>query len=121
MSNSRRSILTLAGTVVALSMVSLKLFAESKPDTTQVGLTTSAPMEVLTSSGCLGCHQISSKLVGPAFTAVAEKYAGRDDAVDYLSGKIRQGGSGVWGGGVMPPMAHVSEDKADEIARWLAQ
>lgn len=90
---------------------------ESAPE---VGLASSAPMELLASNTCLGCHQIDSKLVGPAFTAVAEKYAGQDDAVTYLSRKIRQGGSGVWGG-AMPPMAQLSEDKADEIARWLAQ
>ncbi|WP_295801408.1 c-type cytochrome [uncultured Microbulbifer sp.] len=86
----------------------------------EAGLATSAPMELLTSNGCLGCHQIDNKLVGPAFTAVSEKYAGRDDAVVYLSRKIRQGGSGIWGG-FMPPMPQLTEAKAEEIANWLAQ
>ncbi|WOX04741.1 c-type cytochrome [Microbulbifer pacificus] len=91
-----------------------------EPPAPEAGLASSAPMELLTGNSCLGCHQIDSKLVGPAFTAVAEKYAGQDDAVVYLSRKIRQGGSGVWGG-FMPPMAQLSEANAEEIARWLAQ
>lgn len=79
-----------------------------------------APMDLLSDNGCLGCHQLDSKLVGPAFSEVAKKYADRDDAVAYLSGKIRQGGSGVWGG-VMPPMPQLSQTQAEEIASWLAQ
>ncbi len=110
--------MTLAGTVVALSLLPLKLLAEPAP---KAELAASAPMELLTSNGCLGCHQIDSKLVGPAFNAVAEKYANRDDVVAYLSGKIRQGGSGTWGGAMMPPMAQLNDADVEKIARWLAQ
>lgn len=78
-----------------------------------------AAMEkVLTQNGCLGCHGIDKKMIGPAYTDVAAKYASRDDAVDYLVGKIRNGGSGVWGG-MMPPMQQVSEDQARDIATWV--
>jgi cytochrome c len=68
--------------------------------------------------GCSACHQLDKALVGPAFRAVAQKYAGDAEALAYLSAKIRKGGSGVWGG-VMPPQAHVSENEAEKIAGWL--
>ncbi len=83
-------------------------------------LVATAPMSLLEDNTCLGCHSIDSKLIGPAFVEVSAKYAGRDDAVAYLSRKIRQGGSGVWGG-MMPPMAQLTQAQAEEIAKWLAQ
>ena len=68
--------------------------------------------------GCTACHQRNKALVGPAFLAVAQKYAGEAEARAYLANKIRAGGSGVWGG-VMPPQAQVDEGEAAEIAEWL--
>jgi cytochrome c len=62
------------------------------------------------------CHQVESKLVGPAFTEIAKKYPGK---TQYLSGKIIQGGTGVWGGITMPAQSLSIED-ATTIARWLA-
>jgi cytochrome c len=69
--------------------------------------------------GCLACHGLDSKLVGPGFKEVAGKYSARADAVTYLAGKIRSGGSGVWGQVPMPPQT-LADDDAKRIARWLA-
>lgn len=68
--------------------------------------------------GCQACHTLEQKLVGPGFRAVADKYRDRDDALDYLTGKILSGGSGVWGG-TMPPQGQVSQAQAEAIADWL--
>jgi S-disulfanyl-L-cysteine oxidoreductase SoxD len=68
---------------------------------------------------CVACHGLTDKLVGPAFRDVAGKYAGRADAVEYLAGKIRAGGSGVWGAMAMPPQSLGPAD-ANTIAQWLA-
>jgi cytochrome c len=75
-----------------------------------------APMELLQKSGCVACHSVTSKLVGPAFVDVARKHAGK---ADYLAGKIRSGGSGTWGNIPMPPQSIAAEDAA-KIATWLA-
>ena len=69
---------------------------------------------------CVACHGIDNKLIGPSFREVANKHAGRADAVDYLAGKIRAGGSGVWGAMAMPAQS-LSEAEARAIAQWLAQ
>ena len=68
--------------------------------------------------GCVACHSVDAKLVGPAFKDVAKKYAGRADGVDYLTGKIRAGGEGVWGAIPMPAQA-LPEADARAIAQWL--
>ena len=69
---------------------------------------------------CTACHGMDHKIVGPAFHDVAEKYAGRADAVAYLTGKIRNGGQGVWGPIPMPAQAQVADAEVNAIARWLA-
>lgn len=68
---------------------------------------------------CLGCHQPASKLVGPAFTSVAERYESLSDPVAYLSVSIRQGGRGRWGAVPMPAQPQVSEDEARRLAQWI--
>ncbi len=47
--------------------------------------------------GCMACHDIKAKKVGPSYTDIAKKYKGRGDAVDYLTEKTLKGGAGVWG------------------------
>jgi len=68
---------------------------------------------------CVVCHSVDSKIVGPAFKDVAKKYAERTDEVAYLAGKIRSGGSGIWGAIPMPAQT-LSDADAHTIAKWLA-
>jgi cytochrome c len=84
--------------------------------TKTVAASGAAPMDLLQKNGCVACHSVTGKLVGPAFADVAKKHAGQ---ADYLSGKIRSGGSGVWGNIPMPPQT-IAEDEAAKIAGWLA-
>jgi cytochrome c len=67
---------------------------------------------------CVTCHGMENSSVGPSFRDIARKYAGRSDASAYLAGKIKAGGSGVWGGIPMPAQA-LSESEATLIAEWL--
>jgi cytochrome c len=68
---------------------------------------------------CNACHGIENKIVGPSIKDVMKKYAGRSDGVNYLSGKIVSGGTGVWGAIPMPAQTLSPED-AKTIARWIA-
>jgi cytochrome c551/c552 len=77
-------------------------------------------MPLLQKNACLACHGMDSKLVGPSFKDIANKYKDRADAANYLSGKIRSGGQGVWGAIPMPPTA-LSAAEAAQISQWLAQ
>ncbi len=70
-------------------------------------------------NACTACHAVGAKLIGPSFTDIATKYAQQADKVAYLTGKIRQGGSGVWGSIPMPAQT-LGEADAKAIAAWLA-
>ena len=52
-----------------------------------------APM---TKAGCMACHTVDKKLVGPAFKEIAAKYKGQD-VVAKLMDKVRKGGTGSFG------------------------
>ncbi len=71
---------------------------------------------LLQKNGCLVCHGMTNKIVGPAYTDIAAKQAGK---VDYLATKIKSGGVGVWGEIPMPPQT-LKEAEAKVIAAWLA-
>jgi cytochrome c len=71
-------------------------------------------------SGCLACHQVDKKVVGPSYKDVAAKYAGADAAkVDELAAKVVKGGVGVWGQIPMPPNAKVTPEDAKTLVTWI--
>lgn len=78
------------------------------------------PEAALAANGCSGCHGLDRALVGPAFTAIKERYQGQD-AAEYLTDKIRNGGSGVWGSMAMPPMTQIDSETLDELVSWLLE
>jgi S-disulfanyl-L-cysteine oxidoreductase SoxD len=79
---------------------------------------TPSALAVLQRNGCVVCHGVDNKIVGPAFKDVAAKHGARADALTYLSGKIRAGGTGVWGAIPMPAQT-LSDDDAKTLAQWL--
>ena len=70
-------------------------------------------------NGCLGCHAITSKLVGPAYQDIAAKYAGQSDAKEKLVQSMRKGGVGRWGEMPMPAQVQLSEADAKKLAAWI--
>ncbi len=79
----------------------------------------SASEELAKSKGCLGCHAIDRKIVGPAYKDVAQKYAGQSDAAAKLAEKVVKGGGGVWGQMPMPANPHVSPEEATKLVQWV--
>ncbi len=75
--------------------------------------------QLLKDKGCLVCHAIDKKVVGPAYKDVAAKYRSRKDAEGYLVKKIEEGSSGVWGQIPMPPNTTVSQAEAHTLAKYL--
>jgi S-disulfanyl-L-cysteine oxidoreductase SoxD len=72
---------------------------------------------LLNKYSCTACHGVDKKVVGPSFNDVAKKHAGKGD---YLVGKIKAGGSGVWGPIPMPPQT-LPEADAKKIAEWISK
>ena len=70
-------------------------------------------------SGCLACHSIDKKLVGPAYKDIANKYRGDKSAPAKLVKKVKEGGKGVWGDIPMTPNTHVKDADIATIVNWI--
>ena len=75
------------------------------------------PEVLFKNKGCVACHAIDTKMVGPAWD-VAAKFAGQAGAEAELAQRIKNGSQGVWGPIPMPPNA-VSDDEAQTLAKWV--
>ena len=78
-----------------------------------------ADQALATSKGCMACHQVETKVVGPALKDIAAKYKGDDAALETLSAKVKAGGVGVWGEVPMPPQVAASDEEIKTIVAWM--
>ncbi|NBO10536.1 MAG: cytochrome C [Methylophilaceae bacterium] len=70
-------------------------------------------------SGCLACHSVDAKVVGPAYKDVAAKYKGKDMEAKLIE-KVKKGGSGVWGPIPMPANSpQVKDEDIKTIVHWV--
>ena len=71
-------------------------------------------------SGCLACHSIDKKVLGPAYKDVAAKYKGDKTAEAKLVAKVKAGGSGVWGPMPMPANSpQVKDADITTVVQWV--
>lgn len=75
--------------------------------------------QIAKGSDCFSCHAIDHKVVGPAFDAVAKKFAGQADAENTLVNAIDKGHVGTWGKIPMPPHPQLSTADTKEIVSWI--
>jgi cytochrome c len=99
-----------------IKLVSLVKPAAPKAETSAAAVDGKASQGMLPKLGCTACHALDKKVLGPSFQDIAKKHAGK---TDYLTGKIKSGGSGVWGPIPMPAQS-LSDSEAKTIAAWLA-
>lgn len=70
--------------------------------------------------GCLACHGVDKKILGPPYKDVAAKYKGQKEAEEMLIKKVKAGGGGVWGPIPMPPNAgKLSDDEFKTVVDWV--
>jgi cytochrome c len=71
-------------------------------------------------SGCLACHSVDKKILGPAYKDVAAKYKGDKTAEAKLVAKVKAGGSGVWGPMPMPPNSpQIKDADIKTVVEWV--
>lgn len=69
--------------------------------------------------GCLACHNVDSRKVGPGFKDIAAKYKGQDVEATLIK-KVKEGGRGSWGVLPMPPNAgKLSDEEFKEVVQWI--
>ena len=72
--------------------------------------------------GCMGCHKIDSKLIGPAFKDVAAKYRDTPNAAAMLTAKVKAGSKAgeplIWGT-MMMPASPAPEADVHKVIEWV--
>ena len=77
------------------------------------------PQALASDYGCMTCHGLVRKQVGPGFAQISARYQGDAQAATRLAAKIRNGSVGAWGRVVMPRQTRVSEADAVALAGWV--
>ncbi len=85
----------------------------------QTGEAVSSGKSIMEAMVCKACHKVAEKSIGPSFEDIAKRYQKDPNATAYLLGKIRNGGSGVWGETAMPGNPDLKEVDAQQIVGWI--
>ena len=100
---------TLTAALAAATFATLALSATAADESALAG-----------KSGCLACHSVDKKIVGPAYKEVAAKYKGDEGAEAKLIDKVKKGGQGVWGDIPMPPNSPMVKDEdIKKLVDWI--
>lgn len=87
-----------------------------------------ANKDLATKSGCLACHAVDKRVVGPSYQEIAKKYAGDAKAEARLIEKVIKGsaatGGQIWkeinGGAVpMPANTAVKPEDVKTLVKWV--
>ena len=70
-----------------------------------------AQEDLAKSSGCMNCHAVDAKKVGPSFKDVAAKYKGKADAEAMLTAKIAEGKG--------HPKTKAAEGDIPKLVKWV--
>ena len=93
----------------------------AQPDTSTV---TPDALVLAKQSGCLACHSVEKKVVGPAWKEVSARYKNDGEAKAKLIAKVKTGGKGNWaevtGGMAMPPYSpRVSDQNIETLVDFV--
>ena len=78
-----------------------------------------AAAKLANDNGCMACHGVANKIVGPGYNEVVAKYKGQADAEAKLVAKVKAGGQGVWGAVPMPPQGHLKDGDIRSLVKWI--
>lgn len=79
----------------------------------------SSPQDLARKNGCMSCHGMARKQVGPRFAQIAARYRGDAKAPLRLAGKIQEGSVGTWGRVIMPRQSLLTPADAQVLASWV--
>ncbi len=70
-----------------------------------------AQEELAKKNGCLNCHAIDAKKVGPSYKSIAAKYKGNAGAADKIAGELKAGKG--------HPAVKASDDDIKSLVNWV--
>ncbi|HYG70561.1 MAG TPA: c-type cytochrome, partial [Anaeromyxobacteraceae bacterium] len=98
--------------------------ADTRPPGAAAAATASAEPKgraLARASGCLACHDVEAKRLGPSFREMRVRYAKDAGAPARLAERVRSGSQGQWGAVPMPPQRQVAAEDADAIVKWVLE
>ncbi len=78
-------------------------------------------LSLMKKSTCFGCHADKTRLAGPSFLQIAERYEKNLSTIKSLAGSISRGSSGVWGSSIMPAHPDFTEKEREQIAEYILE
>ena len=77
--------------------------------------------ELLKSGGCVACHSVDKKILGPSYKDVAQKRKDEKDAVATLTNAVRNGSKGTYSAMPMPPtpQSKISDADLHSLVEWV--
>jgi len=79
-----------------------------------------ADLELAKKSGCLACHSVEAKVVGPAWKDVAAQVKDRDRILNSIKKGSRGNWASVTGGVPMPPYSpRVTDANIEKLADFI--
>jgi len=76
-------------------------------------------LSLIKKSTCFGCHAYKSRLAGPSFQEIAERYESNESTIHNLANHILKGSLGVWGNQQMPAHPDFTEEQCEQIAKYI--
>ncbi|MDH5381915.1 MAG: PQQ-dependent sugar dehydrogenase, partial [Cyclobacteriaceae bacterium] len=76
-------------------------------------------LELINKSDCKACHSQESTSVGPAYSAIAQRYKADKNAIEKLTQKVIEGGNGNWGETAMSAHPQLSEEDVREMVGYI--
>ena len=74
-------------------------------------------LHAMMASNCMNCHTFKSKLIGPSYLDISNKYAASDVAT--LAKHIKEGSKGIWGDIVMPTHPELTAEEINKMVNWI--
>jgi len=112
----QRSAASMAGSALAMTTIALTFGLAAQPAR---AADAANGLSIARANACMGCHAIDRKLVGPSFQQIAARYKNDPGAQAKLEGKVRNGGSGVWGAIPMPSHPRMSDADVHAVVAWV--
>lgn len=70
------------------------------------------------SKGCLACHSVEKKVIGPAYKDVGAKYKAIKGGDEIMLKSVLTGSVGKWGQ-IPMPANNVTEAEAKKLVAWI--
>jgi len=87
---------------------------------TNNGAITDAPgLAIMRTNNCFNCHAFNSKLIGPSFYDIVQKYTATAANIAQVGKRVKDGSTGIWGKVLMPTHPELTTAQAQTIVDWI--